>query len=102
MFVHPFMCPRCFLFSPDRTDFFASLQKICQSVVVLRSETVEEKKVIEVRVQSEEFKKRSDFRKRYFSSRGDHASETLTKRRSQIISVKKNRDILLSSYNHLK
>lgn len=98
MFVHPFMCPRCFLFSPDRTDFFARLR----SVVVLRSETVEEKKVIEVRVQSEEFKKRSDFRKRYFSSRGDHASETLTKRRSQIISVKKNRDILLSSYNHLK
>lgn len=99
MFVHPFMCPRCFLFQ-DRTDFFASLR----SVVVLRSETVEEKKVIEVsvRVQSEEFKKRSDFRKRYFSSRGDHASETLTKRRSQIISVKKNRDILLSSYNHLK
>jgi hypothetical protein len=92
------MCPRCFLFSPDRTDFFARLR----SVVVLRSETVEEKKVIEVRVQSEEFKKRSDFRKRYFSSRGDHASETLTKRRSQIISVKKNRDILLSSYNHLK
>ena len=91
------MCPRCFLFSPDRTDFFARLR----SVVVLRSETVE-KKVIEVRVQSEEFKKRSDFRKRYFSSRGDHASETLTKRRSQIISVKKNRDILLSSYNHLK
>ena len=71
-----------------------------KSVVVLRSETVEEKKVIEVRVQSEAFKKRSDFRKRYFSSRGDHASETLTKRRSQIISVKKNRDILLSSYNH--
>jgi hypothetical protein len=98
MFVHPFMCPRCFLFSPDRTDFFARLR----SVVVLRSETVEEKKVIEVRVQSEEFKKRSDFRKRYFSSRGDHASKTLTKRRSQIISVKKNRDILLSSYNHLK
>jgi hypothetical protein len=99
MFVHPFMCPRCFLFQ-DRTDFFASLR----SVVVLRSETVEEKKVIEVsvRVQSEEFKKRSDFRKRYFSSRGDHASETLTKRRSQIISVKKNRDILRSSYNHLK
>ena len=92
------MCPRCFLFSPDRTDFFARLR----SVVVLRSETVEEKKVIEVSVQSEEFKKRSDFRKRYFSSRGDHASETLTKRRSQIISVKKNRDILLSSYNHLK
>jgi hypothetical protein len=92
------MCPRCFLFSPDRTDFFARLR----SVVVLRSETVEEKKVIEVRVQSEEFKKRSDFRKRYFSSRGDHASKTLTKRRSQIISVKKNRDILLSSYNHLK
>lgn len=92
------MCPGCFLFSPDRTDFFARLR----SVVVLRSETVEEKKVIEVRVQSEEFKKRSDFRKRYFSSRGDHASETLTKRRSQIISVKKNRDILLSSYNHLK
>jgi hypothetical protein len=85
-------------FVPDRTDFFARLR----SVVVLRSETVEEKKVIEVRVQSEEFKKRSDFRKRYFSSRGDHASETLTKRRSQIISVKKNRDILLSSYNHLK
>ena len=100
MFVHPFMCPRCFLFSPDRTDFFARLR----SVVVLRSETVEEKKVIEVsvRVQSEEFKKRSDFRKRYFSSRGDHASETLTKRRSQIISVKKNRDILRSSHNHLK
>jgi len=99
MFVHPFMCPRCFLFQ-DRTDFFASLR----SVVVLRSETVEEKKVIEVsvRVQSEEFKKRSDFRKRYFSSRGDHASKTLTKRRSQIISVKKNRDILRSSYNHLK
>ena len=99
MFVHPFMCPRCFLFQ-DRTDFFASLR----SVVVLRSETVEEKKVIEVsvRVQSEEFKKRSDFRKRYFSSRGDHASETLTKRRSQIISVKKNRDILRSSHNHLK
>ncbi len=85
-------------FVPDRTDFFARLR----SVVVLRSETVEEKKVIEVRVQSEEFKKRSDFRKRYFSSRGDHASETLTKRRSQIISVKKNRDILLSSHNHLK
>lgn len=85
-------------FVPDRTDFFARLR----SAVVLRSETVEEKKVIEVRVQSEEFKKRSDFRKRYFSSRGDHASETLTKRRSQIISVKKNRDILLSSYNHLK
>lgn len=85
-------------FVPDRTDFFARLR----SVVVLRSETVEEKKVIEVRVQSEAFKKRSDFRKRYFSSRGDHASETLTKRRSQIISVKKNRDILLSSYNHLK
>lgn len=85
-------------FVPDRTDFFARLR----SVVVLRSETVEEKKVIEVRVQSEEFKKRSDFRKRYFSSRGDHASKTLTKRRSQIISVKKNRDILLSSYNHLK
>ena len=99
MFVHPFMCPRCFLFSPDRTDFFARLQKICRR---LRSERVEEKKIIEVRVQSEEFKKRSDFRKRYFSSRGDHASETLTKRRSQIISVKKNRDILLSSYNHLK
>ena len=99
MFVHPFMCPRCFLFQ-DRTDFFASLR----SVVVLRSETVEEKKVIEVRVrvQSEAFKKRWDFRKRYFSSRGDHASKTLTKRRSQIISVKKNRDILLSSYNHLK
>lgn len=92
------MCPRCFLFSPDRTDFFASLQKICQSVVVLRSETVEEKKVIEVRVQSEEFKKRSDFRKRYFSSRGDHASETLTKRRSQIISVKKNRYTRSNSY----
>ena len=85
-------------FVPDRTDFFARLR----SVVVLRSETVEEKKVIEARVQSEEFKKRSDFRKRYFSSRGDHASETLTKRRSQIISVKKNRDILRSSYNHLK
>jgi hypothetical protein len=86
-------------FVPDRTDFFARLR----SVVVLRSERVEEKKVIEVRVQSaEEFKKRSDFRKRYFSSRGDHASETLTKRRSQIISVKKNRDILLSSHNHLK
>ena len=85
-------------FVPDRTDFFARLR----SVVVLRSETVEEKKVIEVRVQSEEFKKRSDFRKRYFSSRGDHASETLTKRRSQIISVKKNRYIRLSSYNHLK
>ena len=85
-------------FVPDRTDFFARLR----SVVVLRSETVEEKKVIEVRVQSEAFKKRSDFRKRYFSSRGDHASETLTKRRSQIISVKKNRDILLSSHNHLK
>ena len=85
-------------FVPDRTDFFARLR----SVVVLRSETVEEKKVIEVRVQSEEFKKRSDFRKRYFSSRGDHASKTLTKRRSQIISVKKNRDILLSSHNHLK
>ena len=98
MFVHPFMCPRCFLFSPDRTDFFARLR----SVVVLRSETVEEKKVIEVRVQSEAFKKRSDFRKRYFSSRGDHASKTLTKRRSQIISVKKNRDILRSSHNHLK
>lgn len=92
------MCPRCFLFQ-DRTDFFASLR----SVVVLRSETVEEKKVIEVRVRVQsEFKKRSDFRKRYFSSRGDHASKTLTKRRSQIISVKKNRDILLSSYNHLK
>ena len=85
-------------FVPDRTDFFARLR----SVVVLRSETVEEKKVIEVRVQSEEFKKRSDFRKRYFSSRGDHASKTLTKRRSQIISVKKNRYIRLSSYNHLK
>lgn len=94
------MCPRCFLFSPDRTDFFLHVSK--KSVVVLRSETVEEKKVIEVRVQSEEFKKRSDFRKRYFSSRGDHASKTLTKRRSQIISVKKNRDILLSSHNHLK
>ena len=82
-----------FLFQ-DRTDFFASLR----SVVVLRSETVEEKKVIEVRVQSEEFKKRSDFRKRYFSSRGDHASETLTKRRSQIISVKKNRYTRSNSY----
>ena len=98
MFVHPFMCPRCFLFSPDRTDFFARLR----SVVVLRSETVEKKVAkVRVRVQSE-FKKRSDYRKRYFSSRGDHASETLTKRRSQIISVKKNRDILLSSHNHLK
>ena len=94
------MCPRCFLFRTGLTFLHVSKK----SVVVLRSETVEEKKVIEVsvRVQSEEFKKRSDFRKRYFSSRGDHASETLTKRRSQIISVKKNRDILLSSHNHLK
>ena len=50
MFVHPFMCPRCFLFSPDRTDFFARLQKICRR---LRSERVEEKKIIEVRVQSD-------------------------------------------------
>jgi len=37
-------------------------------------------------------------RKRYFSSRGDHASKTLTKRRSQIISVKKNRYTRSNSY----
>ena len=41
MFVHPFMCPRCFLFSPDRTDFLHVSKK---SVVVLRSETPLKKK----------------------------------------------------------
>ena len=80
-----------------------SMNNVCQSVYVsalffvpgltfsqvsdlLRSETVEK------------VKKRSDFRKRYFSSRGDHASKTLTKRRSQIISVKKNRYTRSYSY----
>lgn len=81
-----------------------SMNNVCQSVYVsalffvpgltfsqvsdlLRSETVEK------------VKKRSDFRKlSYFSSRGDHASKTLTKRRSQIISVKKNRYTRSNSY----
>jgi hypothetical protein len=94
----------------DILDFFASLRLSDLSLgfeiyryVMKKSHQVSQFLRKMTGQKTPKFKKRSDFgekrERRYFSSRGDHASKTLTKRRSQIISVKKNRYTRRSSYN---